>query len=78
MTYDRIVAPRRRPETILSALVAEHGALRVLLALASTLVRQNRAPPRLRARDLPEHLRRDIGLSPDFRSLPRHPPFDGR
>lgn len=74
MTYDRITAAPRRPETILKALVAEHGALRVMAALVAAMLASNRAPPRMRATDLPDHLRRDIGLGPDFRRGPRHEP----
>lgn len=74
MTYDRLVAPPRRPETVLKALVAEHGALRVMAALVAALLKSNRAPPRARLDRLPDHLRRDIGLGPDFRPGPRHEP----
>ena len=74
MTYDRLVAAPRRPETILKTLVAEHGALRVMAALVAAMLTSNRAPPRLRASDLTDHMRRDIGLGPDFRRGPRHEP----
>lgn len=74
MTYDRIAAPPRRPETILKALVAEYGALKVAAALVAAVLRSNRAPPRVRALDLPDHLRRDIGLGPLTPRGPRHEP----
>lgn len=77
MTYDRIAASPRRPETILKSLVAEYGALKVMAALMAAILKSNRAPPRARISDLSEHLRRDIGLGPDFRRGPRHEPMPG-
>lgn len=74
MTYDRLVAAPRRPETILKSLLAEHGALRVMAALVAAMLTSNRAPPRMRVGELPDHLRRDIGLGPDFRRGPRYEP----
>jgi hypothetical protein len=73
LTHDRA---HERPETILTDLLAAHGLRRILLALASALIRQNRAPPAHRAsrrraqpeaalrRQLSAHLLRDIGIDP--------------
>ncbi len=51
------------PAIALQALVAEHGLVRVALALAALIARR-RAPPRRYDADLSDRIRRDIGLSP--------------
>lgn len=51
-------------------LVAEHGSIRVLVAVARALVSRNRSRPR-NPGDLSDHLRRDVGLWPEPKS-PRY------
>jgi hypothetical protein len=48
-----------RPSEAMAALVARHGAARMVLAMLVALVRPTR---RLSAQGLSDHLRRDIGL----------------
>jgi hypothetical protein len=55
-----------RLNELLDALIADHGAMRVLRALAMRLVSRKTRPTR--ADHLSEHLRRDVGLPPG------HPP----
>lgn len=55
-----------RLNELLDDLIADHGAMRVLRAIAMRLV--TRRGQRPRAEHLSEHLRRDVGLPPG------HPP----
>jgi hypothetical protein len=55
-----------RLNDLLDDLIADHGAMRVLRALAMRLVARSVRRPR--ADHLSEHLRRDVGLPPG------HPP----
>lgn len=58
------VNPETSPPAIaLQALVAEHGLVRVALALAG-LVARRRRPPKSYEADISDRIRRDIGLSP--------------
>jgi len=50
----------RRPTETLHHLIDRHGTWATLRALASVLLRRRRAA--MRADDLPDHLRRDVGL----------------
>ncbi|WP_347310412.1 hypothetical protein [Defluviimonas sp. SAOS-178_SWC] len=52
-----------QPAIALQALVAEHGLVRVALALAALIARR-RPPPRRYDADLSDRIRRDIGLVP--------------
>lgn len=54
-----------RPAELLADLIERHGPWRVVAALAALLVRRARRARAARAMDLPDHLRRDIGL-PDL------------
>lgn len=62
-------APRPSRD-IIDRAIARHGAGRVLLAAALSLLRPRSRPPDLGA--LSDHLRRDIGLP--ARDAPRHLP----
>lgn len=56
--------PEHRPPAVaVEALVAEYGLIRVVLALAGLMAR-SRAAPRRHEADLPDRVRRDIGLAP--------------
>lgn len=55
------------PSEVLRNLVAEHGRVRVVLALAGLLARRSRPRRQLLEGDIPDRMRRDIGLEP----LPR-------
>ena len=55
------------PAMAVQALVAEHGLVRVALALAALIARPRRHAKRAWDADLPDRVRRDIGLEP----LPR-------
>jgi hypothetical protein len=46
------------------ALVAEHGLVRVALALAALVARRRIPRARVREADLPDRMLRDIGLDP--------------
>lgn len=52
-----------RPADLLADLIERHGPWRVLAALAALLVRRAGARRPMHADDLPDHLRRDIGMS---------------
>ncbi|SPH17303.1 hypothetical protein DEA8626_00820 [Defluviimonas aquaemixtae] len=52
----------RSPALALEALVARHGLVRVALTLARLLARRPARPSALHDHDLPDRLRRDIGL----------------
>lgn len=54
-----------RPADLLADLIERHGPWRVVAALVAQLVRRARRAPVVRVSDLPDHLRRDIGL-PDL------------
>lgn len=54
-----------RPADLLADLIERHGPWRVVAALAALLVRRARTAPRAQVMDLPDHLRRDVGL-PDL------------
>ena len=56
-----------RPHLLIEELLLRHGALTVLRALATAMLRGRRRK-RLEAAHLPDHLRRDVGLPPG------HPP----
>jgi hypothetical protein len=62
---------RRFPSADLGALMDRHGVLRVMAALAVAMLRRARRAPVVTADDLPEHLRRDVGLRWEPPS-PRH------
>jgi hypothetical protein len=68
-----------RPADLLADLIERHGPWRVVAALAALLLRRAREPRPTRDIDLPDHLRRDIGLSdlPPRRVDPV-PPLSGR
>ena len=53
-----------RPVDALTALIAHHGLIRILLALPAALLRRRRDALVL-GNALPPHLQRDIGLDPD-------------
>lgn len=61
--------PAAQPEHRIAAVIEEFGAWRVLRMALQALVRRS-GPPFGDARELPEHLRRDIGLSPEI-EVPR-------
>jgi len=65
---DRMNAEMNRdlptPALAVQALVAEHGLVQVALALAGHIARRWRRPARVREADLPDRMRRDIGLPP--------------
>ncbi|MFN3295014.1 MAG: hypothetical protein ACK414_16470, partial [Gemmobacter sp.] len=52
------------PAQAVQALVAEHGLLRVALALAGLVASPAGHRARVREGDIPDRLRRDIGLEP--------------
>lgn len=51
------------PALAVQALVAEYGLVRVALALAGLMARRRRVATRHEA-DMPDRMRRDIGLDP--------------
>ncbi len=65
----------------ISTLISRHGALPVLRAVLFTLLSRQgrkRRPPPVFVNELPPHLRRDLGLPPQQRSLrPGLPPSAG-
>ena len=62
---------RRFPASDLGALLDRHGPARVIAALALALLRRARRPKQVRAADLPDYIRRDVGMTWDPPS-PRH------
>ncbi|MGB5068208.1 MAG: hypothetical protein WBO29_12665 [Albidovulum sp.] len=59
------------PAVAIAALIARHGLLRIMLTVLATSLRgQGRSLARSPA-DLPDRLRRDIGLAPE-RASPRY------
>ena len=69
----QIHAGGRSPRVALETVIAQHGAWRVLAVAALALVRR-RGRRRLPDADcLPDHIRRDIGLTPH--ALPRPTQF---
>jgi hypothetical protein len=54
-----------RPAELLADLIERHGPWRVVAALAALLVRRARTAPGGQVMNLPDHLRRDVGL-PDL------------
>lgn len=54
----------------MDAMVASHGLLRVLMAALRPRLRPPPARRKFRARELSNHIRRDIGLSPVATSPP--------
>ncbi|MCX7889250.1 MAG: hypothetical protein N2422_05895 [Rhodobacteraceae bacterium] len=48
----------------LRGVIRRHGAIRVILAMGVALLRPVRHPRTIRPDELPDHLRRDIGLPP--------------
>ena len=52
------------PVRVIDALVARHGLMRVALALAAFPLRSGSRVRRAYVDDLPDRLRRDIGLEP--------------
>lgn len=52
------------PSAAVQALVAEYGTLRVALALAGLLARRRGRAATVWEGDLPDRVRRDIGLAP--------------
>ena len=67
MHHATIPARDLAPDHALSSLIDRHGTRAVLRALAAVLIRRRRARPGVV--DLPDHLRRDIGL-PERGELP--------
>ncbi|MFD1341065.1 hypothetical protein [Litorisediminicola beolgyonensis] len=62
----RSLDPVPQTDTSIDALIARHGALKVLAAALRALLRPPQLrPPPLRAQDLDPHLRRDLGLPPE-------------
>ncbi len=73
MTYDH-TAPLAPAPASIEATIAQHGALRVLCAALGAIVHPPQLrPPPTRARDLDDHLRRDVGLPPKRASGPALP-----
>jgi hypothetical protein len=64
MNMHLLAEDRQSPSVILSRLMDEHGVLRTLVAFAAVLLRRDRRSRAQFANDLPDHLRRDIGLHP--------------
>ena len=57
--------PDSRPKAVLQDLIDQHGRLTVLALALTTLVRPARKPvAQMSDRQLTDHLRRDIGLTP--------------
>ena len=52
------------PAMVVRALVAEYGAVRVVLALIRHLAGRHALARRIRETELSDHIRRDIGLDP--------------
>ena len=52
------------PAMAIRALVADYGAIRVVLALIRHLALQRVLERRIRETELSDHIRRDIGLDP--------------
>ena len=59
------------PSVAIAALIARHGLLRIMLTVLAASLRVRRRRPVLSPADLPDRLRRDIGLPPERRS-PRY------
>ncbi|MEZ5777936.1 MAG: hypothetical protein R3E44_06200 [Paracoccaceae bacterium] len=59
---------QRSPVRVIDALVARHGLVHVALVLAGLPFRKGRKTGQLQIEDLPDRLRRDIGLEPTPRS----------
>ena len=57
------ILPPGRPHVAVEQLVADHGLRPVILALIALALRGKRGPAP-RPPDLPDHLRRDVGLHP--------------
>lgn len=69
------ILPRPLPETSIKATIAQHGALRVLVASVAALFHAPvLRPPPTDADALDDHLRRDVGLLPR-RAAERHLPL---
>ncbi len=52
------------PDATLQRLIEQHGLRAMLLGILSAALRVRRNRARLRHHDLPDHLRRDVGLPP--------------
>ncbi|WP_043918701.1 hypothetical protein [Jannaschia aquimarina] len=70
MTLVYLHAPARDADAIRDV-IERHGPARVLLAALAALLRPRARPPdAIRVVDLPDHLRRDIGLDVPMAPLP--------
>jgi hypothetical protein len=52
------------PDLMLQRLIEQHGLRAMLLGILTAALRMRRDRVRLRHHDLPDHLRRDVGLPP--------------
>ena len=67
----RIYRDEKPPSVAIAALVARHGFLRIMLSVLLVSLSRDARKPVLSESDLPDRLRRDIGLPPEAAS-PRY------
>ncbi|MDH5529640.1 MAG: hypothetical protein OEY05_06340 [Paracoccaceae bacterium] len=61
----QIYRDEKPPSVAIAALVARHGFMRIMLSVLAVSLRRDARKPVLSQSDLPERLRRDIGLPPE-------------